>query len=39
MAARRGGLVANVALARKLAVFFWRVMVKGFDYGEHGLAQ
>ena len=39
MAARRGGLVANVALARKLAVFFWRVMVKGFNYGEHGLAQ
>ena len=25
MAARRGGLMANVALARKLAVLFWRV--------------
>lgn len=37
MAARRGGLLANVALARKLAVLFWRVMVKGFDYVEQGL--
>jgi transposase len=32
MAARRGGLVANKALARKLAAWFWRVMVKGDDY-------
>jgi len=39
MAARRGGLVANVALARKLAVLFWRVMVKGIDYTERGLTQ
>ena len=39
MAARRGGLVANIALARKLAVLFWRVMVKGIDYVEHGLQQ
>ena len=38
MAARRGGLIANIALARKLAVLFWRVMVKGIDYVEHGLA-
>ena len=37
MAARRGGLVANVALARKLATLFWRVMVKGIDYVERGL--
>lgn len=37
LAARRGGLVANIALARKLAVMFWRVMVKGLDYVEHGL--
>ena len=37
MAARRGALVANVALARKLATLFWRVMVKGIDYVEHGL--
>lgn len=39
MAGRRGGLVANIALARKLAILFWRVMVKGMDYVEHGLAQ
>ena len=39
MAARRGGLVANIALARKLAILFWRVMVKGIDYVEHGLVQ
>lgn len=37
MAARRGGLVANIALARKLAVLFWRVMVKGLSYAEAGL--
>lgn len=39
MAGRKGGLAANVALARKLAVLFWRVMVKGVSYVEHGLAQ
>jgi transposase len=38
MAARRGGLLATMALARKLAILFWRVMVKGFDFVEHGLA-
>jgi transposase len=37
MAVRRGGLVANVALARKLATLFWRVMVKGLSYAEAGL--
>ena len=37
LAARRGGLVANKALARKLAILFWRVMVKGVDYVERGL--
>lgn len=37
MAARRGGLVANVALARKLATLFWRVMAKGLSYAEAGL--
>jgi transposase len=37
MAGRRGGLIANMALARKLAVLFWRVMVKGLDYVETGL--
>jgi len=39
MAGRRGGLVANLALARKLAEWFWRVMVKGVNYVEQGLAQ
>jgi hypothetical protein len=39
MAARRGGLVANKALARKLATFFWRVMVNGLDFVETGVAQ
>ena len=39
MAGRRGGLVANIALARKLAVWFWRVMVKGVSYVEEGLAR
>jgi transposase len=39
MAARRGGLVANIALARKLAALFWRVMVNGMDYVELGLQQ
>jgi transposase len=38
MAGRKGGLVANVALARKLAEWFWRVMVKGLGYVEQGLA-
>jgi transposase len=37
IASRRGGLVANVATARKLAILFWRAMVKGFNYAEHGL--
>jgi len=37
MAGRRGGLVANIALARKLACLFWRVMVKGLAYAEAGL--
>lgn len=39
MAARRGGLAANIALARKLAALFWRVMVKGMHYVEQGLQQ
>lgn len=37
MAACRGGLIANIALARKLAEFLWRVMVKGLNYPEAGL--
>lgn len=35
--ARRGGLVANKALARKLAALFWKVMVHGVAYVEQGL--
>jgi transposase len=35
--ARRGGLVANKALARKLATSFWNVMVHGTQYVEQGL--
>ena len=38
MCARRGGLVATKALARKLAAWFWHVMVKGDEYVEKGLA-
>ena len=38
LAARRGGLVATQALARKLAAWFWHVMVKGDDYVEQGRA-
>jgi transposase len=34
---RRGGLVANLALARKLAELFWRLMVHGVTYVEQGL--
>lgn len=37
MAARRGGLVANVATARKLAVLIWQAMVKGLHYVEEGV--
>lgn len=35
--ARRGGLIANQALARKLAALFWRVMVHGVAFVEMGL--
>jgi len=34
---RRDGLVANKALARKLAELFWRLMVHGRAYVEEGL--
>ena len=37
--ARRGGLVANQALARKLAALFWKCMVHGSAYVEQGLNQ
>lgn len=35
--ARRGALIANIALARKLAQMFWQVMVRGLAYVEAGL--
>jgi transposase len=35
--ARRGGLIANQALARKLAALFWRFMVHGGSFVEKGL--
>lgn len=35
--ARRGGLIANKALARKIAALFWQVMVHGATYAEEGL--
>lgn len=35
--ARRGGLVANKALARKIAEMFWRLMVHGAQYVEAGI--
>lgn len=35
--ARRGGLIANQALARKLAALFWQIMVHGVTYVEEGL--
>jgi hypothetical protein len=34
---RRGGLVANIALTRKLAELYWRLMVHGRAYVEEGL--
>ena len=39
MRARRGGLLAIGALARKLAAWFWRLMVKGASYVEEGIAK
>jgi transposase len=34
---RKGGLIANIALARKLAVLFYRTLRHGFEYVEKGL--
>jgi transposase len=34
-----GDYLAIVALARKLAEWFWRLMVRGTSYVEHGLAK
>lgn len=36
---RKGAQVAIKAMARKLAVLYWRVMVKGLDYAEKGIQQ
>ncbi|MFT6591921.1 MAG: hypothetical protein ACJA2P_002785 [Rhodoferax sp.] len=38
LAMRRGGLVANIAVARKLVALFWRLMVTGMDFVEQGMA-
>jgi transposase len=35
--ARKGPSIAIKAMARKLAVLYWRVMVKGLDYVENGI--
>lgn len=37
--ARKGGLVANKATARKIAVTYYNIMTKGYDYVEQGLIQ
>lgn len=34
---RKGSPVAIKAMARKLAVLYWRIMVKGLDYAEKGI--
>ena len=34
---RKGPSVAIKAMARKLAILYWRVMVKGIDYAEFGV--
>lgn len=36
---RKGPKVAIKAMARKVAVLYWRVMVKGIDYAEKGIKQ
>ena len=35
--AKRGPGIAVKATARKLAVFYWRLIVKGLDYTEKGI--
>jgi len=34
---RKGPRIAIKAMARKLAILYWRVMVKGIDYAELGI--
>lgn len=36
---RKGPSIAIKAMARKVAVLYWRVMVKGLDYAEKGIVQ
>jgi transposase len=36
---RKGPRIAIKAMARKLALLYWRVMVKGLDYVENGVKQ
>lgn len=36
---RKGPKIAIKAMARKIAVLYWRVMVKGLDYAEKGIRQ
>jgi transposase len=36
---RKGPRIAIKAMARKLAVLYWRVMVKGLEYTEEGIKQ
>ena len=35
--AKKGGLVAIKAVARKLATLYWKLFVKGLDYIEKGI--
>ena len=34
---RKGPRIAIKAMARKVAILYWRVMVKGLDYAEQGI--
>jgi transposase len=34
---RKGPRIAIMAMARKVAILYWRVMVKGIDYAEQGI--
>ena len=34
---RKGPAIAIKAMARKIAILYWRVMVKGLDYAEKGI--
>ncbi len=34
---RKGPRIAIKAMARKIAILYWRVMVKGLDFAEHGI--